>query len=101
MQTAINDMAKVSKDVRCELCRWLDQGSIRDFFRRVGPKDASDQRTTIKEIRGKCTAPKEHCKAGGHLVDVTSTHPCFEKGTFIAPKKEEKPLKPKKLERKK
>lgn len=78
----------------CGQCRWLDPSSRRDFFRKVGKKDSSGQRTTIKEIRGKCTAPKEHCKAGGHLVDVTSTRPCFKRGTFVAPeKKEEQPVK--------
>jgi hypothetical protein len=73
----------------CGECRWLDPSSRRDFFRKVGKKDESGQRTTIKEVRGKCTAPKEHCKAGGHLVDVTSKRSCFEAGVFVAPVKEE------------
>ena len=74
---------------RCDECKWYDVSTQRDFFRKVGPRDESGQRTTIKEIRAICRSPKS--KAKGHLVKSDSDRSCFEKGKYASlekPKKE-------------
>lgn len=79
---------------RCEECKWYDVSTQRDFFRKVGPRDESGQRTTIKEIRAVCRSLTS--KAKGHLVKNDSDRPCFEesfrkkgKKVFVVELKEE------------
>jgi hypothetical protein len=76
----------------CGSCKWWDTGTTREFHR-------DGIRKGLCEIRSICRSPSS--KAKGHLTAKPSVRPCFEKGTFIASKKEEQPLKPKKFERKK
>ena len=73
---------------RCDECKWYDVSTQRDFFRKVGPRDKSGQRTKIKEIRAVCRSPIS--KAKGHLVKNDSDRPCFEKGKYVHPEKKEK-----------
>lgn len=73
---------------RCDECKWYDVSAQRDFFRKVGPKDDSGQRTTIKEVRTVCRSPTS--KAKGHLVKNDSDRPCFEKGKYVPSEKPEK-----------
>ena len=77
---------------RCDECKWYDVSTQRDFFRKVGPRDESGQRTTIKEIRAVCRSPTSTAK--GRLVKNDSDRPCFEKGKYVPPEK-----KPKKAEK--
>ena len=71
---------------QCDECKWYDVSTQRDFFRKVGPRDESGQRTTIKEIRAICRSPKS--KAKGHLVKNDSDRPCFERGVYTSAKEE-------------
>jgi len=73
---------------QCNECKWYDVSTQRDFFRKVGPKDESGQRTTIKEIRAVCRSPTS--KAKGHLVKNDSDRPCFENGKYMPPEKPKK-----------
>ena len=89
--------SKEKKEVhRCDECKWYDVSTQRDFFRKVGPRDKSGQRTTIKEIRAICRSPKS--KAKGHLVKNDSDRPCFEKGKYVSPEKPKKDQKNKEKE---
>jgi hypothetical protein len=77
--------SKEKKEVhRCDACKWYDVSTQRDFFRKVGPRDKSGQRATIKEIRAVCRSPNS--KAKGHLVKNDSNRPCFEKGVYVEEK---------------
>ena len=69
---------------RCDECKWYDVSTQRDFFRKVGPRDKSGQRTKIKEIRAVCRSPTS--KAKGHLVKNDSDRPCFERGVYAEEK---------------
>jgi len=81
--------SKKKKEVRrCDECKWYDVPTQRDFFRKVGPKDESGQRTTIKEVRAICRSPTS--KAKGHLVKNDSDRPCFKKGKYVSPEKRKK-----------
>ena len=73
---------------RCDECKWYDVSTQRDFFRKVGPRDKSGQRTKIKEIRAVCRSPMSTAK--GRLVKNDSDRPCFEKGKYVHPEKKEK-----------
>jgi len=73
---------------RCNECKWYDVSTQRDFFRKVGPRDESGQRTKIKEIRAVCRSPTSRAK--GHLVKSDSDRPCFEKGKYVPPEKPKK-----------
>ena len=79
---------------RCDECKWYDVSTQRDFFRKVGPRDESGQRSTIKEIRAMCRSPKSTAK--GHLVKNDSDRTCFEKGIYVPPEKPEKAKRSKK-----
>ena len=81
---------------RCNKCKWYDVSTQRDFFRRVGKRDESGQRTTIKEIRAVCRSSTS--KAKGHLVKNDSDRPCFEKGKYMPPEKPKKDQKNKEKE---
>ena len=69
---------------RCDKCKWYDVSTQRDFFRKVGQRDESGQRTTIKEVRAVCRSPTS--KAKGHLVKNDSSRLCFEKGVYVEEK---------------
>jgi len=81
---------------QCDECKWYDVSTQRGFFRKVGPRDESGQRTTMKEIRAVCRSSTS--KAKGHLVKNDSDRPCFEKGKYMPPEKPKKDQKNKEKE---
>jgi hypothetical protein len=80
-----NEKETVKKEQgTCGECKWWDKSTMRDFHR-------DGVRKNLVEIRSICRSPSS--KARGHLTMKESVRPCFEKGNFVAPKKEE-PKKP-------
>ena len=72
-----------NKDNCCGNCKYWDKSTMRDF-KRFGVREG------LIECRSICRAPKEHSKASGHLTMRESVRPCFLKGEYVPPKKEEK-----------
>jgi hypothetical protein len=88
-KSEINTREKQSETKnRCDLCRWYDHSTQRDFYRKVGPKDESGERTAIKEVRAVCRSSTS--TARNHLVKNDSNKNCFEEGTYKIEEKKEK-----------
>jgi len=78
---------KEKEEHQCKDCKFYDLSTQRIFVR-------EHVRKGLKETRAICRAPKDHCKAGGHLVQNISARPCFVRGVYVAPEKKVEKKKP-------